>query len=209
MAMRLLRVSLARIRVLPVALLATVLSVGFLAAPPCTVACSCMPPEPLAAYARDDGAAIFVGRAGAQVGDAVAFEIERWYWGAGAAPVVAVVPGDGAMCGLSVKPGDHMLLVASRGEDGRFTPSNCLPFGVIGTPEGTRLLAEANATFGGGTPPGPTVVPTEPPLAEPAPMPAGGPANLLPVLLMGGAILGFGALVAGLVVAARRRPSAG
>jgi hypothetical protein len=195
-----------KVRLLPAAMLVVVFGMGMLVAPPCVVACSCMEPRPVAEYAAEPGAAIFVGRAGATAGDAILFAVERWYRGAGAAPVVMLIPGDSAMCGIAISPGDRMVMVAYRTDDGRFRPSLCSPHARVDSPEGAKLLAEANTAFGAGAVPVPGETPTPPGGGPGSGTPGGGTSGPGPWLLMGAAAAGLVALGVGLLFAARRRP---
>lgn len=80
-------------------------------------------------------------------------------------------------CGLGLQPGSRWILAAPRGPDGTYLPSVCLPHAVLGTEEGTALLAEAERPFGPGT------VPAAPPLASPPAEPKSAPDDRLPLVL--------------------------
>lgn len=168
--------------------------VGAGAAPSCVLACSCAQPPSLRVAVDERGSAVFVGRAVARTGDVVSFAIERWYAGAGAAPVVSIQAGNGGMCGLDIQPGEHLVLTAAP-VDGQFSPSICSPYGRVGTAEGAALLAEAEATFG----PGRTFV------EDPGSAPAAG-AEWVPLVAIGAAGLTVGGLgLAAVVLLLRRR----
>jgi hypothetical protein len=190
-------------RMLLLAAVMLTLGVGSLAAPGCVVACSCVPLGPLETYRTDD-AVVVMGRTGVRVGNDVPFAVERWFWGAGIAPVVALVPADTRFpdgttayntCGVDLPADRHLLLVAGRDPaDGRLHPSICSPLVDVDTAEGQALLAEAIATFGDGVSPAPTA-------------PSDGPGDALP---MAAAIVAvaFGAVVLlgiGLLVSRRDR----
>jgi hypothetical protein len=196
-------------RLLAVMVLAMLFGLGALATPPCASACSRMELRPIAEYAREQNAAIFTGRAGAAVGEAVVFAVDHWYWGPGAAPVVTLIPGDSAMCGIAIRPGDQMIMVAYRMDDGRYRPSLCSPHARLDSEEGAKLLAEANAAFG--VPPTPTPGATTAPTASPGNggIPGGGgAAGPEPALMAGAAGIGLLALAVGLAIAVRRRQRA-
>jgi hypothetical protein len=167
------------------------------AAPSCVFACSCAAPPSLREAVEEWGSAVFVGRAVARTGETVSFAVERWYVGSGAAPVVQLQAGDGAMCGVDVRPGAYLVLTATRDELGRFTPSICSPYGHMGSPEATRLLAEAERTFGPGQRFGGGPAPGETPVAGPA---------WGPFLAIGAAGVTIGGLaIAAIVLLLRRR----
>jgi hypothetical protein len=66
-------------------------------------------------------------------------------------------------CGLHFEVGDRLLLTASVDQHGRLGPGLCLPHAVVESPEGQRLLAAAQATFGEGNVPGAPSAPDEKP----------------------------------------------
>lgn len=181
--------------VLLAAALFSVVAVGSLADPRCASACSCIPPQPIATYAEDPSTVIMRGTV-RNIGQDQqgTFVIERWYQGE--APASAIVPirgGNGADCGLFMQPGQQLLVVAYRGEDGVLQPSICAPSGDLRTAEGQALLVETEAAFGLGRSLGAgPVTPEEEP-------PAGG-IDLASVLIVGfvgvvGLVLALGAVV--------------
>lgn len=181
-------------------LVLVVAGVGAGAAPSCVLACWCAQPPSLKVAVDERGSAVFVGRAIARTGDAVTFGVERWYAGPGAAPIIQVMVGQGGTCGLDVQAGDHLVLTASRDENGRFNPSICSPYARVGSPEANALLAEAEATFG----PGRAFV-DDP---DPAPAPAG--PSWVPLAAIGAAGATLGALaLAAIVLLLRRRDGPG
>lgn len=172
--------------------------VGAGAAPSCVFACSCAQPPSLKVAVDERGSAVFVGRAVARTGDTVSFAVERWYAGMGAAPIIQVMAGQGGMCGLDVQPGEHLVLTASRDDNGRFNPSICSPYALVGSPEANALLAEAEATFG----PGQAFV------GDPDPGPAG--QSWVPLAAIGAAGVTLGGLaLAATVLLLRRRGRSG
>jgi hypothetical protein len=74
-------------RRVPITLLPLLLVVGALAVPPCAFACSCAQAPSLEVVVSEWGNSVFVGRAGPRTGRQIVFTVERWYAGAGAAPV--------------------------------------------------------------------------------------------------------------------------
>jgi hypothetical protein len=176
-----------------VALVVALIAAGIGALP--VAACSCMEPGSLADYANEPGVAIVAGWVGPSTPNGLAFRVERWYAGAGSAPILEMVPGDGASCGVPLSSGQHLIAVAYRDEQGRFHPSICAPYGMIDTPEGQALVTEADRTFGVG--------PTPPPVAPPPVAPTPDPGAPWPLLGLGG-LAGLG-LVAGLLVVRRRQ----
>jgi hypothetical protein len=193
--------------------LASLVSIAFLtslvwltAAAP-TFACSCVQPEPMAAYATADNA-VFSGTAGPSDGRGVPVRVGQWFSGPGAAAIVylsaASFAGESS-CGTSAPPaGTEWIWVTFVGERGDLMTGLCNPHGQLGTPEGDALLADATKTFGGVALPG--VIATDPPDVAPET-----PAETPPVRTeLGGAIvLGTvglaGALLLGVVLFARRR----
>jgi hypothetical protein len=175
------------------------------AVPPCASACSCVPIGPLADYVADGSAAVMAGTVGATIaGTRYSFVVERWYAGPGAAAIVTIEGGDGAMCGVSLTPGERLVFVATRDETGDFLPSICAPFARLTTPEGAALLAEADRTFGGGATPAPEASP-----ATDAGDPIGGPTGEAPSLLFAGGAIAAGVVVLGAAILAARRRSPG
>lgn len=165
------------------------------AAPSRVFACSCAPPPSLRVAVDEWGSAVFVGRAVARTGETVSFAIERWYAGPGPAPVVQLQAGDGAMCGVDVQPGDYLVLSATRDENGRFSPSICSPYARVGSPEASKLVAEAEGTFGAGQTFG----------GGPGETPAAGP-GWGALVAIGAAVMTIGGLaVAAIVLLLRRR----
>lgn len=181
--------------VLFAAALFSIVAVGSLADPRCASACSCMPALPIATYAEDPSTVIMRGTV-RNIGQDQqgTFVIERWYQGeAPSGPIVPIRGGNGADCGLFMQPGQQLLVVAYRGEDGILQPSICAPSGDLTTDEGRALLTEAEAAFGLGRSLGAGPVTPEPEA------PADG-IDLATVLIVGfvgvvGLVLAFGAVV--------------
>jgi hypothetical protein len=175
------------------------------AVPPCASACSCMPVGPLADYVVDGSTAVMAGTVGATIaGTRYSFVVERWYAGPGSASIVTIDAGEGAMCGVSVTPGQQLVFAATRDDSGDFLPSICAPFARLTTPEGAALLAEADRTFGGAASPGPEASPV-----TGAEDPVGGPTGTAQwgLLFLSGAIAAVVVFGAAIAVARRRAPA--
>ena len=170
------------------------------AIPQVVLACSCMPPEPIAAAAADPRRAIVLATIGRAVPGGTAIAIEGVLAGpiSGDQILIRGIGAQGAACEHGASAGQRWLLVLFRDDDGIYSTNSCLPSGLLGTEHGDSLLDEAIAAFGN---------PTVPATPEPEP-PA--PIDFSPWL--GGlgwviAVVGAGALVLGLVaLVARRRP---
>jgi hypothetical protein len=198
-----------------------VIGVGMLT-PQVAVACSCVERMPLAKYAGE-GTVIFAGTVTNSDEDGLLVNVDQWFSGTGAAPVILISGdfGNGSSCGIGGRPpaGSSWLVVAGRVDDGGLVPeltgapvtvSICSPFVDLATPEGQALLAEAVETFGGGEP-----VETVPTTAAAPPTPAPSPsaaadAGGIPAetLATAGVVLtlvaGLGVLALALLVARRR-----
>jgi hypothetical protein len=191
-----------------------------MAIPRLVSACSCVAPQPLAAYAGPE-TVIFSGTVVGEDADGVLVGVERWFSGSGAAPAVRIAGdfGNGASCGVGSRPavGSRWLWVAFRPQgDGPANPLDagavqiniCQPFADLATPAGAALLAEAVETFGDDG-----ALPTPAPGGGEAP--GGGGAASDPVLVAAvvaiAAVILAGVLVLGIaiLVGSRRRRPAG
>lgn len=129
---------------------------GALTAPLVAVGCSCVAPQPGAPIFSGDEGAVLVGTVGADDGRGVfAFHVERWFRG-GTDAVVRMESANQSMCGVDLKPGQHLILTAFLA-DGRLSPSICSPHAGVESGEGQAMLTAALGTFG------PGIVPGEPP----------------------------------------------
>lgn len=142
-------------------------------------ACSCAPPQPMQTYATAENA-IFTGTAGPRDGRGVPVSVDRWLWGAGAAPVVWLAKssfGDGAACGTRPPPAGSTWIWVTwlPGNRGDFGTGLCSPAGDLSTPEGRAMLDEAMAVFTAVEPPTPTAEPTPDAVVVPAPTPTPAP----------------------------------
>jgi hypothetical protein len=133
-----------------------------LALPNIVHACSCMPPGPdaIGTFADDPNVVVFVGTIGAVRPGADnmgrtqgTLTIERVFTGTVPQAQVAVVGGGGADCTIHIEPGQRMI-TAAHIEGGTITPGLCMPYGDPVTPEGQRLIAEAERAYGPGIVPG-------------------------------------------------------
>ena len=208
-------------------LLATGLAAGLalgagIIAPQIAVACSCVAQMPLAEYAGED-TVIFAGTVTNSDEDGLLVNVDQWFSGTGAAPVILISGefGDSAACGLGGRPpaGSSWLVVGGRVDDGGLVPeltgapvmvSICSPFVDLATPEGQALLAEAVETFGGGRTRRQTA-PSAPPTPAPSPSASaaddgGGLSNetLATAAVVATLLAGLGVLVLALLVARRR-----
>jgi hypothetical protein len=172
---------------------AATLAVGFLFATVIpAVACSCIGPQPMAAYA-DGRTAIFTGVVQAPDERGVPVQVGRWFFGEGRAPTVWLSDGpfhqQGSACGTGrPPPGTEWIFVAYRTDDGGLRIDGCSPHARSTTQEGLAMFADAVGTFG------------DPPPSRVNDMLVG----LLPMALVAaGAIVLF---VAGERVVRRRRP---
>ncbi len=172
-------------------------------------ACSCAMPGSLKESATPEQA-IFSGTAGDHQPRGVPVQVDRWFWGQGAAPVVWLSEssfGDGAACGTNPPAqGSRWLWIAWRpGNSGDFGTGLCSPAHDLGTPEGQAVFAEALDIFNGVAPPTPVeaaAVETVDPVT--APDPAAAARDQAAVTIIGGLLLGSLALFGGLVLIARR-----
>jgi hypothetical protein len=171
------------------------------------VACSCVAFATLKDAISPENA-VFTGTAGPRQARGVPVEVDRWFWGRGAAPVVWLAAssfGDSAACGTEPPPpGSTWLWVAWRPDDGDFATGLCSPAGRLDAAEGQAMLREALALF-------PDTVPigTDPPAAATpevaaAPGPADAARDRTAITILGGLIAGTLALFGGLVLVARR-----
>ena len=188
-------------RSLLTAVLPLVLLLVAFAAPAPIRACSCIQPEPMAAYRGDPLKLVFVGTIATAGPAGVEVTVERWFQGASAAVVRfagEMFGPESAGCQTPLPPvGSRWIYVAFIANPGEQPQVNlCTPHARLDTPEGQTMTNEALAAFGSGAPPvgepaGPAVEPT--------------PTWLGPAAAVGLAIL-LGLLVfGGIAVASRRR----
>ena len=121
-------------------------------------ACSCAAPDPGAPAFSGEEQAVFIGTAGQPQPDGTyLFAVQRWYVGGGAMQVKVTserepMP-DGAVvintCGLHFEVGDQLIMAAGFA-NGVYMPGLCSPHAVVASDEGGRLIAAAEAQFGGG-----------------------------------------------------------
>ncbi|HET9522538.1 MAG TPA: hypothetical protein VFO73_15930 [Candidatus Limnocylindrales bacterium] len=170
------------------------------------VACSCAMPTSLAEQATAEHA-IFAGTADVLQARGVPVVVERWFWGAGAAPVVWLTADsfgdDGASCRTSPPPpGSQWIWVTwLPGNQGDFGAGLCSPAGNLATPEGQAMFEEAVATFVGVAIPSAEPDPTAAPAASPSTAPADQTGLLVGLAIAIASLALFGAIV----LVARRR----
>lgn len=147
------------VRLCPVAtLLVAALVARQIALPASVFACSCAGPELGAPPFTGEEQAVFIGSAGQPQPDGTyRFAVERWFVGGDALEVSVSserepMP-DGGMaintCGLHFEVGDRLIIAAGVAE-GVYNPGLCSPHAVVASEEGARLIAAAEAEFGGG-----------------------------------------------------------
>lgn len=182
--------------------------VGYLAMALPVAACDCMAMEPMAAYAGSPERVIFSGTVQMPEPAGTPVVVTRWFQGEGASGIVRV-DGEwgqgGASCETPMPPaGTEWIFVASRFE-GELAVNLCTPHAAVGSDAGAAMLADAIATFGdgGGAPPG-----ESPPPAAPVQGSGGAAVDPMPILLIVGLVAAVG-LVAGALLAVRRRREAG
>jgi hypothetical protein len=186
-------------------MLATLVATFLLSLLPGTaVACSCIAPEPMAAYVGDASKVVASGTILPTGQPAVDVAVDRWFQGPGG-PVLRLSPdgfsdqGGGADCRVPYPAaGSSWIFVAFVANAGEPPQVNlCTPQARLDTPEGQAMLDDAIATFGEGV------------AANPSPGPAGDPVSAvgdavggaLPVVLAVGAI---GLVFAGVAIVLRR-----
>ena len=171
------------------------------------VACDCVGPQPMAAYAGMADQVIFTGIVQPPDGGGVPVRVTRWFQGPDRSAFVTLAGrgfgADGASCGTPLPPaGTEWIFVAYRSPDGPELGVNlCTPHASANAAEGRAMFADAVATFGEGlimdpsSPPSPT---SGPPDDAPLPLP----------LLVASVVAGLTVIGALAALAQRRRRSA-
>lgn len=190
-------------------ILALALAVGILIATAVpAVACSCIGPQPMAAYAGDANQAIFTGVVGAPDDRGVPVRVTRWFQGPSRDAVVWLDADgfglDGASCRTALPPaGTEWIFVAYRTEGGGLGVNLCTPHGAATDAAGQEMFADAVATFGQGIVTDPT---PEPPPTTTSPSTDDAPPVAAPLLIaLGLALIAVIGVVSGLALATRRR----
>jgi hypothetical protein len=169
------------------------------------VACDCVGPQPMAAYAGDADQVIFTGVVEPPRGGGVPVEVTRWFQGSDRDPFVRLAGGyfgaDGASCGTPLPPArTEWIFVAYRSEESPdLVVSLCAPHASTDSAEGRAMLADAIATFGQGLVMGPASAPPSNVAGEVA---AGDP---LPLAIAAGSVVGIVVVAFGFAVIALRR----
>jgi len=163
---------------LAVAVLAGSFSLLGLATPGCAYACSCVQPEPIAAYANEPDTLILKGTVTVydETSHRGQLHVERWFQGSSDVADIPIQGGDGADCGLTLTSGQALVMVAFENE-GVLVPNICSPWGDLATAEGQALEAQTVDAFGEGVPVpdgGDTVAPTDDGFAVPMIVPIAG-----------------------------------
>jgi hypothetical protein len=187
-------------------ILAISISLGY-AAP--VAACSCVQPQPMAAYRGDPSQTIFTGIVQPPDAKGVPVTVTRWFQGQGGAAIVWLDAGsfgaDGASCGTPLPPaGSEWIFVSYRTETGGLGVNLCTPHAPASAAEGQALFADAVATFGEGQVMTPA---SEPPATTPSVTPAasGGFPLPLPILAAGGVAILAGIAALAFMLARGRR----
>lgn len=202
------------------ALVSAILAVSFLLATAIpAVACSCVGPQPMAAYAGSPDQVVFTGVVMAPDGRGVPVAVTHWFQGADVAPVVWLddsdFGGDGVWnsCEAVLPPaGAEWIFVAWKsGESSELSVNLCTPHAAASDPTGQAMYKDAVTTFGEGVVPGEAVVPGEGPTLDPGGNPsatsAGSSETGVPLpLVAGGAVVLLVAGGAAVVLARGRRP---
>lgn len=144
------------------ALVATFLAVGFLLATAIpAMACSCVGPQPMAAYAGDPAQVIFTGVVQPPDGRGVPVKVSRWFQGMDPAQVVWLdhasfgLDGVVSSCGTALPPaGAEWIFVAWKSEGSELSVNLCTPHAAASDPAGQAMFKDAIATFGEGIVPG-------------------------------------------------------
>ncbi|HVL53696.1 MAG TPA: hypothetical protein VM344_05495 [Vitreimonas sp.] len=176
------------------------------AAAPCVLACSCVEPLPLAETV-DESSVVVVGRVGMPVGGRYPFTVERWFAGPIPTAVLVLSSGEERMpdgtvvvntCGRSFTPNQQLILVGEQ-EGSHLATNSCGLGAEVGSPEGQKLIADAQSLYG------PGVRPEQPPEFDAGPAGNGGGPAITPVVLMAIAGAGLLALVVATAVLLMRR----
>ena len=178
-----------------------------LGAPAPCLACSCVAPVSLAeAAARSPGLAVFVGKVVALESDAMTgggvatVAVDGRFRGPLLPAVIHARYGGGGDCTIGMAVDERRLITARLDERGTWFPVLCDPQGVLGTPDGEALLAEAIRTFGPAQPVGGLLV---------APSPGGPDVVVLAAAAAVILVLGIVLVVGVTAVARRSRPGPG
>jgi hypothetical protein len=165
---------------------------------PCVYACSCAEPPPLAEAVREPTSVVFVATVMPGAAGHVPVRVDRWFYGAGAAPVLLLDEGgfgEGGEAACQIgrpTPGTQFIASTARNpERGTVYLNLCTRWAPLPSPDGESLLAEATRVFGEGA----EVAPPVPP-AEVAPDPAPAVLTLVVAFTAGGLLFLLVVLVA-------------
>lgn len=188
-----------------IALLATVR----LSIPPSVAACSCMGPQPMAAYAEDPQVAIFTGVTAEVTPEGQPAVVTRWFKGGGILEPRVVFDGSvfdpsmqGGACGIQPLPVgvEHIFVVWRVDGQDTLAISSCAPYAPVAEDAGAAMLADALATYAAVTPPSASDPPTTP-QADPT----SAADTFGPILIVLGAVGLAGAMFGAVLVLGRRR----
>ncbi len=138
------------------------------------VACSCVEPQPMAAYAGDADSIIFTGIVQPPDAGGVPVRVTRWFQGPDRSAFVRLAGAgfgaDGASCGTPLPAaGTEWIFVAYRSPDGPELGVNlCTPHASAASAEGRAMFVDAIGTFGEGFVVDPVPSPPTTPVTTPA-----------------------------------------
>ncbi len=141
------------------AAISALFALGFLLATAVpAVACSCVGPQPMSAYAGDPNQVVFTGVVMPPDGRGVPVQVTRWFQGSDPAASVWLdrsgFEADGASCGTAMPPiGAEWIFVSWKSEEGQLTVNLCTPHASASDPTGQAMFKDAIATFGEGITP--------------------------------------------------------
>jgi hypothetical protein len=122
--------------------------------PHSVAACYCET-QPFAESAADDDATVVSGSVAQELGDRTRIVVDAWFHGPFPTDVIWVRQGSGSRssCDLNIAWGQRRVFVLfggprAPGANGLYSTSLCDPGGVVGTPEGDAVLAQAVQIFG-------------------------------------------------------------
>ena len=138
------------------ALLSALFALGFLLATAIpAAACSCIAPQPMAAYAGDPTQVVFTGVVMSPDARGVPVQVTHWFQGNDPAAIVWLdrsgFGADGASCGTAMPPvGAEWIFVSYKAETGDLGVNLCTPHAAASDATGQAMYKDAVATFGEG-----------------------------------------------------------
>jgi hypothetical protein len=131
-------------------------SAGMLSGAPDAVACSCVAPQSMAAYAAEPRTSVLTGVPGALGERGVPVRVTRWFKGPGAEAIVwlsarSFGPQSAACQRMPPTVGQELILVLWMPEDGSDPHGGiCTPTAALASPEGQAMFQDSMRTFGQG-----------------------------------------------------------